>query len=234
MLDADARLAAGPDAVAFADATDPLRVYACAAAPRLTTSDGRPELAVLAYRRGRDGEAEGGQVTLSTTLGLTEKERDRVAAAAAPPPGAGTAGTAPRPRVLAPQWLSGTVTVRLADGVELTGTPSLSEDNTCVLAGSLDRGQVAALLAAVGSGLPEATATYAVDVAASRTATGTATLRRHVPGSSSTVRVDVTAGTAGRLHLDLHGPLRLPACYRGGAVTAVALRPRNHSEEIPC
>lgn len=232
MLDADAPLDAGPDAIAFADATDPLRVYACAAAPRLAVEDGRPELTVLAYRHGT-GEPEGGQVTLSTTLGLTEAQRDRIAAALAlpPPPGA---DTGPRPRVLAPQWLSGAVTVRLAHGVELTGSPSLSVDNTCVLAGPLNRGQVAALLAAVGAGLPEATATYAVDVAASRTATGTATRERRAPGSSSAVRVGLAASAAGRLHLNLRGPLRLPASHRGDAVTAVALRPRNPSEEIPC
>ncbi|HEX6755512.1 MAG TPA: hypothetical protein VF109_06155 [Mycobacteriales bacterium] len=236
MLDADAPLDAGPYTIAFGDASDPLRVYACAAAPRLTVEDGRPELTVLAYRRG-SGPAEGGQVTLTTTLGLTEDERDRIAAALAPPPppGAGT-GPLPRvlPRVLPPHWLSGAVTVRLAGGVELTGTPSLSGPNTCVLAGTLDAGQVAALLAAVQAGLPDATAAYSVDVAASRTAGGTATRERHGPGFSSTARVDVTTGTAGRLHLELRGPLRLPASHRHDAVTFVALRPRHPSEEIPC
>jgi hypothetical protein len=220
VLDADTPLDAGANAVAYADATDPLRVYACAAAPRIAVRDGRPELSVLAYRYGR-GAPEGGQVTLSTTLGLTRAERERVA------------GDRPV-TVLPPPWLSGTVTVRLAAGVELTGTPSLADDNTCALAASLDRGQIAALLAAVGAGLPEAIATYAVDVAASRTATGTATAERNAPGYSSTARVDVTTSAAGRLHLELSGPLRLPASHRTGAVTAVALRPRNPSEEIPC
>jgi hypothetical protein len=232
MLDADAPLDVGPGAVAFADAADPLVVYACAAAPRLNVEDGRPELTVLAYRRG-GREPEGGQVTLSTTLGLTEDERDRIAAALAlpPPPGA---DTGPRPRVLAPQWLSGAVTVRLAAGVELAGSPSLSGANTCVLTGTLDRRQIATLVAAVDAGLPEATATYAVDVAASRTATGTTIRERHAPGYSSTARVDVTTSAAGRLHLELRGPLRLPASHRGDAVTAVVLRPRTTSEEIPC
>lgn len=233
MLDADAPLDVGEDALAFADATDPIRVYACASAPRLTVSDGRPELSVLAYRRGGGGDPEGGQVTLSTTLGLTEDERDRIAAALALPPPPGSQH-GPRPRVLPPDWLSGAVTVRLVDGVELAGSPSLSGPNTCVLAGSLDRGRVAALLAAVDAGLPEATATYAVDVAASRTATGTATRERHAAGSSSTVRVGVTTSAAGRLHLELSGPLRLPASHRADAVTAVALRLRTTSEEIPC
>jgi len=232
VLDAGAPLDVGEDAVAFADATDPLRVHAWAAAPRLTVVDGRAALSVLAYRRG-GGEPEGGQVTLSTTLGLTEDERDRIAAALAlpPPPGA---HTGPRPRVLSPQWLSGAVTVRLADGVELAGSPSLSGANTCVLTGSMDRRQIAALVAAVDAGLPEATATYAVEVAASRTATGTATRERHAPGYSSTALVDVTTSATGRLHLELRGPLRLPASHRGDAVTAVVLRPRTTSEEIPC
>ena len=48
------------------------------------------------------------------------------------------------------------------------------------------------------------------------------------------LRAGVTTGAAGRLHLELSGPLRLPASHRGDAVTAVALRPRNPSEEIPC
>jgi hypothetical protein len=232
MLDADAPLDVGEDVRAYADADDPLVVYACAAAPRLAVTDGRAELSVLAYRHGT-GAAEGGQVTLSTTLELTGERRDRIAAALAlpPPPGA-EAG--PRPRVLAPQWLSGAVTVRLADGVELAGSPSLSGANTCVLTGSLDRGQIAALLAAIDAALPRATATYAVDVAASRTATGTASRERHAPGYSSTARVDVATSATGRLHLELRGPLRLPASHRGDAVTAVSLRPRNPSEEIPC
>ena len=142
--------------------------------------------------------------------------------------------TGPLPRVLPPHWLSGAVTVRLTGGVELTGTPSLSGPNTCVLAGTLDRGQVAALLAAVEAGLPDATAAYSVDVAASRTASGGASRERHGPGVTSTTRVDVTTSAAGRLHLELRGPLRLPASHRDDAVTAVALRPRNPSEEIPC
>ncbi len=232
MLDADARLDVGEDVLAFADAGDPLAAYACAAAPRLAVADGRTELTVLAYRHGT-GAAEGGQVTLSTTLELTEVERDRVAASLAPPPPPG-ADAGPRPRVLAPQWLSGAVTVRLAVGVELAGSPSLSGANACVLTGSLDRDQIAALLAAVDAGLPEATATYAVDVAASRTATGTATRDRHAPGAASTLRVSVATGAVGRLHLQLSGPLRLPASHRDEAVTAVTLRPRNPQEEIPC
>jgi hypothetical protein len=230
MLDADAPLDVGEDVLAFADATDPLRVYACAAVPRLTVEYGRPGLSVLAYRRG-GGDPEGGQVTLSTTLGLTEEQRDRIAGTLPAPPGA---DTGPRPRVLSPQWLSGVVTVRLADGVELAGSPSLSGPNTCVLAGSLDRGQVAALLAAVAAGLPDATATYSVDVAASRTATGTADRERRPSGYSSTTRVQLTATVAGRLHLELRGPLQLPASHRADAVTAVALRVRTTSEEIPC
>jgi hypothetical protein len=233
MLDADAPLDVGSDVLAFADATDPLVVWACAAAPRLSTADGRPELDVLAYGRG-GGEPEGGQVSLSTTLGLSEEQRDRIAGtlALSAPPGADTGPR--RPRVLSPQWLSGAVTVRLTDGVDLSGSPSLSGANTCVLTGSLDRGQIAALLAAVDDALPRATATYAVDVAATRTATATATAERHAPGSSSTARVDVSTGAAGRLRLELRGRLRLPASHRADAVTAVALRPRNPSEEIPC
>jgi len=232
MLDAGARLDVGEDVLAFADATDPLVVWACAAAPRLSTADGRPEFDVLAYGRG-DGEHEGGQVSLSTTLGLTEERLNRIAGTLAlpAPPGA---DTGPRPRVLSPQWLSGAVTVQLADGVELAGNPSLSGANTCVLTGSLDRGQIAALLAAVDASLPRATATYAVDVAATRTATATATAERHAPGFSSSERVDVSTSAAGRLHLELRGLLRLPASHRADAVTTVTLRTRNPQEEIPC
>ena len=50
MLDADAPLDVGEDVLAFADATDPLRVYACAAAPRLTVEYGRPGLVALRAR----------------------------------------------------------------------------------------------------------------------------------------------------------------------------------------
>jgi hypothetical protein len=233
MLDADARLIvdAVPGAIAYADSTDRGRVYACAASPRLALDEnGAPQLSLLLYGHGRDARPEGGQLTLTTSLELTGDERAGLAAALAPAPPYGPvpdpcqpAATGPAPDVIAPDWLSGQVTVRLAIGLELSGRPSLSGANRCVLAASLDAGQAQAVAAAIRDGLPDSAATYSVDVAASRSSAAAAGQAETGPGRASTARFEAAVTAASRLHMELSGPLTLAPAHRGTVTSAITL-----------
>ena len=89
MLNADARLTidAVPGAIVYADNMDRGRVYAFAASPRIALDEnGVPQLSLLLYRHGKDAPPEGGQLTLTTSLALTDGERAGVAAALASSP----------------------------------------------------------------------------------------------------------------------------------------------------
>lgn len=106
--------------------------------PRLAETDG---ISLLTYAKA--GVAMGGQLSLTTSLGLTVEERAGVEAALC-------ADDAPPARLLAPQWTGGNVTVRVGKQANdpvltLTGTPSQLGDNRCALSASLSAEQAKAV-----------------------------------------------------------------------------------------
>jgi hypothetical protein len=240
MLNADARLAidAVPGAIVYADSADRGRVYAFAAGPRLALDeDGAPQISLLLYGHGKNTPPEGGQLTLTTSLGLSDGERASIAAALAPSPPSGPepdrpAGSSGDPRtqaagkalqIVSPDWLSGQVVVHLADGVELAGRPSLSGANTCAMAASLDAGQARTIMAAIRDGLPDSAATYSVDIAAVRSGAAAAEWTQTRPERTSSVRLEAAITAGERLHLELRGPLPLASAHRGAVTTALTL-----------
>ena len=225
MLDLDARIvvATAPDAAVYGDDRDPSRFYAFASRPRVATdAAGRPLLSVLVYRRGKDNPPEGGQVSLTTTLALSAEERAAILQSLPPDRGPGPLGApvperrsevavAPltSPTIVAPEWLSGEVTVRLAEGLELTGQPSLAGDNTCVLLAALDAAGAAVVARAVGEGLVDATATYSVEVAVGRSSGAHAETRSEGGGRVLAYDVQVDVSSTERHRFELAGPLGL-------------------------
>ncbi len=215
MLDADSRrtVASAPDVVVYGDTEDPLRFYAFAVTPRLAVDDaGRPQISLFAYRHGKDRPPEGGQLALTTTLGITDAERAALALALAPPPEPGATQVVPPqpvPAIVAPQWLSGEVTVQFGEGVELTGTPDLGAANTCSLATMLDGPAARLVEERIAGGLHEVTAAYVVEIAAAHRAETTAERTDTDGGGTSAFRLLVDVTAAERLRLELRGPLHL-------------------------
>jgi hypothetical protein len=241
VLNADVRLTIDgvPSAIVYADNVNRGRVYAFAAGPRIALDEnGAPQLSLLLYSHGKDAPPEGGQLTLTTSMELTDGERAGIAAALAssPPSGpapdrpAGSPGDPPTPAaagkapdIVAPDWLSGQVAVHLAEGVELAGQPSLSGANTCVLAASLDAGQAQTMVAAIRDGLPDSVATYSVDIAAVRSGAAAAERTQTGPGRTSSVRFEAAVTAGERLHFELRGPLPLALAHRGTVTAAFTL-----------
>jgi hypothetical protein len=223
----------------YADSVDRGRVYAFAAGPRFALDeDGTPQFSLLLYGRGKDTPPEGGQLTLTTSLGLSDGERASIADALVPSPPSGPepdrpAGSSGDPRtqaaagkalqIVSPDWLSGQVVVHLADGVQLAGRPSLSGANTCAMAASLDAGQAQTIMAAIRDGLPDSVATYSVDIAAVRSEAAAAEWTQTRPERTSSVRLEAAITAGERLHLELRGPLPLASAHRGTVTTAVTL-----------
>jgi hypothetical protein len=190
MLDAAGRFRVGalPDVDVYPDHEAPARFYAVPRSPRLAAgAAGRPQASLLLYGRGQGPRRRllGGQVMLTTSLGLTEAELRTLraalverltaqAVAAAPStsgqtPTAGTGAATPDPasvETLSPDWRSGVVTVRLTAGIRLTGKPSLDGANECALTAGLSADQALALQRAWDAGLPDARIRYEVEVTA--------------------------------------------------------------------
>jgi len=235
MLDPDARVPIpdAPLAMVYRDDRDAARFYAFAGHPRVALDDaGHPQLSVLVYRRGKENPPEGGQLTLTTSLALTAAEKlavGRAAAAALAPPGRGPdpsrvpAALEARgaPTIVPPEWLSGEVSVHFADGIDMTGRPSLAGDNTCVLTAALDAAGAAAAERAVTGGLADTLASYAVEIAVGRSSRRRTETIREAPGRRFAYGLDVGITEAERQHLDLAGPLSIDLAGGADVLTTI-------------
>jgi hypothetical protein len=152
-----------PEVVVYRDNQVLGGFYAVSQAPRIVVDDGVPELALTVHGRREAGalRVTGGILTLTTTLSVPQDDLDRLPAALTrwlaqrwPE------GDPPRPRLFAPEWVSATVRVRLAEGLELVGTPSMTSDNRCSFSEKLTAPAAKALRAAWARGLPDAVIDY--------------------------------------------------------------------------
>jgi hypothetical protein len=168
----------------FPDDGDAAGFYALPAAPRIALDEaGRPQLGLVLYGKTSRGSfvANGGILTLTTSLGLTEDEgrtlipilSRRLASAAAgdaaatggaeaPEPTGDTSAVAalPAAHLLAADAVAAEVEVRLAEGVALTGAASLGADFRCSFNLKLDAAQARSLQSAWDAGLSEAQLSY--------------------------------------------------------------------------
>jgi hypothetical protein len=238
MLDPDSRVAVPglPQVAVYRDDREASRFYAFAAQPRIAVDDaGRPQLSVFLYRRGRDKPPEGGQVSLTVTLALTEPEQAAVVAAIGalprrpgPEPDRERAPGGPpaafsEPTIVPPEWLSGEVTVRLAEGIVMQGRPTLSGDNSCLLMAPLDAAGAAAAERAISGGLKDSLARYAVEIAVARSSSARAERTRELPGRRIAYGLEVGVTEAARQNLDLAGPLSLGSASGADVLTTVGL-----------
>jgi hypothetical protein len=182
-----------PGVRVYADLDDSRRVHAVPLRPGLARGeDGRPELSLLAYRRG--GSVAGGQLSATVTLAL-EADQERALHAALDQPGA--------PVVLAPpEWLAGTVTVTVG-GLSARGQSSLIGANTCSIVVALDGASAAALVRDWPTGVAEATVRYDVELQAGAR-THAEALAGAAPGQR---RISVTTTGPAPFQLTLTGPL---------------------------
>lgn len=150
-----------PGVRVYRDDADGGLFYALPARPRVAVGDdGRPalELALHGRRKGGRFEIEGGVVTVTVELALGDADRRRVEQALSRQTGGAV-------RLGDPQWVGGRVEVTLAEGVVLSGSPSLYGANRCALQSRLDAAAAGRLSEAWERGLPAATASYSLDPA---------------------------------------------------------------------
>jgi hypothetical protein len=235
MLDANEPLAVSDaEVLAWVDTAGPDVVWALPIRPRIATAqDGLPDVSLLLYRRGTSPSPDGGQLTMTVDLRLTDAERAAAAAAAdalRPQPDGTDDPPLPPVEVRTPTWVDAAVHASIADGVTAEGKPSLLTDNSCLLTLQLDATQAAAVQSAWEDGFPDGTIELSggVDGSSSASATGTVSSSSSTTSSCSTstgtgtgtstesgsrsftARVGASATQTVRVPLRLSGPLRLP------------------------
>lgn len=129
-------LADFPHLYLYPDLEDSAHYYGYAQPHLALTEAATADLTLMTYQKG--GRVTGGQLNLTTSLAMSEAERQAVVAAIAQE-------TDTIPRLSYPDWTGGRVTVAIADGPTLTGQPSLLGANTCALSTSLSADQAQAL-----------------------------------------------------------------------------------------
>jgi hypothetical protein len=192
MLDANEPLTVpGAEVLAWVDAAGPDAVWVLPTRPRIATAqDGLPDVSLLLYRRGSTPTPDGGQLTLTVDLRLTDAERAAAAKAAdalRPQPQSRQDPPLPPVEVHTPSWVDGVVHASIADGVTAEGKPSLLADNSCLLTVQLDAGQAAAVQDAWEHGFPDGTIELVggVDGVSSASASGTVSSSSYTSSSSS-------------------------------------------------
>jgi hypothetical protein len=189
-----------------------------------TDAGGRSECRLLLFVKREQGGASiatGGQLTLTTTLSVSESDLAAIerSIAASLTPSAIPNQPPPPPvvvQVVNPDWASGRVTVTAVPGLVLTGQPSLGGRNRCVLMASLSADGARALKDRWARGLPDARIVYEMTmrVAASQSASGSARREtvavgeREVIGATAAIDVDVRSTAAQTQPITVDSPFR--------------------------
>lgn len=217
-----------PGVTVYPDHDDPMRFYAVPDHPRIARDErGRPQLSLLVYGRGQGAAMKplGGQLTLTVTLALSGAERERLASVleerlmdASLPPGV---------TLVSPEWLDGEVYAHLAEGVDVTGQPSLMGANEGVLSLNLTPEGAQSLRRAWEDGLPGATLRYQLTTRAAEREEASAAVGQSAYDDSSrsfvqtSARVRTTRAT--HLPLTLEGPLGLSGGELQGSLQVTSL-----------
>lgn len=231
MLDPDRRVALPdfPQADVYRDHERPLTYYAVPAAVTVAVDDrGRPECRLTIYMKRQDGRPvpSGGQVSLTTVLGLSDQEIADITDAieVSLTPAADGPAPAPRPSIqlLGPDWIGGRVVVALAGSFTLTGQPSLSGRNRCALVTSLTAETALLVREEWMRGLPGAIITYEMTMRVAETAAASVRIRDYrasydaggATEGTNTADVDVRATAAASRVVIAERPLRAPGLER--------------------
>jgi hypothetical protein len=127
--------------------------------------DGRPllQLVVHGARTATGLRPQGALLTLTTSIGLHRSTLDALQSLLARHVAASWQREheeAPRPTILALDWIDATVEVRVIDGISLSGQPSMLADNRCAFSRSFGAEEARLLTAAWSHGLPQGRVTY--------------------------------------------------------------------------
>jgi hypothetical protein len=197
---------------------------------------GRPECRLLLFMKREPDRtvATGGQLTLTVTLAVAGSDLARIKqfieASLKPAP---VPGQPPPPPVVvqlsSPDWVSGRVSINIVPGLVLTGQPSLSGENRCVLLASLTADGAQALQQQWHRGLPDARICYdmVMRVAASGSASGSArrdsvAVGAHdAIGASTAFEFDVRGTVAETQPIAVEGPF--PSTGLESLVTEITL-----------
>ncbi|MEM9164940.1 MAG: hypothetical protein AAGC54_17960 [Cyanobacteria bacterium P01_F01_bin.4] len=179
-------LADYPHLLIYPDLEDESHYYAFAQ-PHLPLVSDVSDMTLMTYQK--QGIATGGQLSLTTTLGLSPAEQAAVVAALTPDKG-------PPPNLSYPDWTGGKVTVAIADVLTLTGQPTLMSDNHCALSTSLTREQAQAISNLWRSGEAWLTLHYEVQFVGWDVAEAQTTSTTQQPGQSTCHSASVRQTTA--------------------------------------
>jgi hypothetical protein len=167
-----------PGITLYADHESVRQFYAVPKAPRVAVDEsGKPLIGLLLYQRGKGPQAKpgGGQFSLTTDLDLSAAERKALQIAlSARLASLPLAATDKAPEVVSPDWLAGSVELRLTDHIKASGTPSMSGTNRCTFSLTLDAESASKLRDAWDDGLPGATITYVTQVNAAQSSSAAA------------------------------------------------------------
>jgi len=149
---------------AFPDDKRPNAFYLVPAAPTISRDEeGRPEVSFMIYGR-REGEGfrgQGGLLTLTTALAVNRSQREAAETSIRRRLALERGLEEPPSIEISPvEWVSGTVTVSLVEGVRLEGRPSLTGPNTSAFSLRLTQEAAAALAGSWKNGLPGARIRY--------------------------------------------------------------------------
>ncbi|MGD9671814.1 MAG: hypothetical protein AB7U75_22665 [Hyphomicrobiaceae bacterium] len=131
-----------PEVAVYGDDRDPVCFYLLASRPRLARVDGKAQVRLLVHVEG--DQPSGAVFTATTTLGVTQTERNAVQLALSRDLRVRSVG-AGEPRLSPLDWHDGIVRLRLLEDIELVGRPALFGDNECVFQGKLSSRQAVRL-----------------------------------------------------------------------------------------
>lgn len=193
-----------PTVEVFGDHENVFTFYAVPVRPTVEVDDrGKPAIRLLVYMK-RDGSRRspaGGQVTVTTMLGVRAEELALVRQWLETGLSARHTPVGPdNPlRVLTPEWTSGAVTVHIGTSLSLTGSPSLFADNRCAMVSPLNAHQAGVIAADTASALAGSSIRYAMTMRIASTAS-----------ASSVVSSGATSGDGG-LRTSINGALAMSA-----------------------
>ena len=165
------RIEDAPEVAVYGDDRDPGCFYVLASRPRLARVDRKAQVRLLVYVEG--DQLSGAVFTATTTLGVTQTERDAVQLALSRNLRVCSVG-AGETRLSSPDWDDGIVRLRLLEDIELVGRPALFGDNECVLQGKLSARQAVKLKEDWTSGRAELITEYSLSLCGRQTADSSA------------------------------------------------------------
>ncbi|MGH8532726.1 MAG: hypothetical protein ACREV1_08395 [Gammaproteobacteria bacterium] len=215
-----------PEVLLYRDDQSDFGYFAIPKSPRFALDEqARPDINLVLYghRQGTAFRLTGGLLAFTLTLELSANEEQiisailarRLAEESRQPKGQAQ----PRPQKLSPDWLASEVTAKLTRDLDLRGSPSLVGSNRCSFNLKLSAASAQSLRDAWNKGLPDAHASYRLQLRESPASglrvemRGTSTSGRNAgqTRNHSSFEVRSTSAHAMPRTMTIAGPLKISA-----------------------